>query len=173
MLMIISRIIVWACFATIVITPVIYLYFAFHLDVLQDLVVSALTLPVKWSTVGTGQWYTFLGLTFAYHCLGLISLYMLGKAFQNFANGMLFEPRNSQYLRRFSQFIFVQALLAPVHFALSSVILSMNHPVGQKMLSIQFGSNEVKVILLAGVMWVISELIIKAGALETENKQFV
>jgi hypothetical protein len=69
--------------------------------------------------------------------------------------------------------LFAQALAKPLHFSISSVLLSLNHPAGQKMLSASFGSNEVKVIALAMMLWVISDLLVQGSKLESENKQFI
>jgi len=49
----------------------------------------------------------------------------------------------------------------------------MNHPAGQKMLSVSFGSDEVKVIALAMILWVMSDLLVKGCKLENENKLFI
>lgn len=38
---------------------------------------------------------------------------------------------------------------------------------------VSFGSNEIKVIALAMILWVTSILSVEGGKLETENKQFV
>jgi actin-like ATPase involved in cell morphogenesis len=49
----------------------------------------------------------------------------------------------------------------------------MNHPAGQKILSISFGSDEIKVIALAMILWVMSDLLVIGNKLDSENKQFV
>jgi hypothetical protein len=56
---------------------------------------------------------------------------------------------------------------------LSSILLSLNQPAGQKLLSISLGSGEVKVIALAMILWVMSDLLVKGGRIERENKQFI
>ena len=54
-----------------------------------------------------------------------------------------------------------------------SVVLSLNHPAGERMLTISLGSNEFKAIGVALVLWVMSELLIEGCRLQTENQQFV
>jgi len=49
----------------------------------------------------------------------------------------------------------------------------MNHSAGQKILSVSFGSDEAKVIALAMILWVMSDLLVIASKLESENKQFI
>jgi len=41
------------------------------------------------------------------------------------------------------------------------------------MLSISVGSNEVRMIVLAVIFWVVSNLLIEGGKLQSENRQFV
>ncbi|MBU2985477.1 hypothetical protein KO528_08940 [Saccharophagus degradans] len=83
---------------------------------------------------------------------GVIGLYFLRRAFSNFAKGELFTLSNSRDLKLFSIFLFIQTLAKPLHFSLTSILLSMNHPAGQKMLSVSLGSGEIKVFSLAMIL---------------------
>jgi hypothetical protein len=53
------------------------------------------------------------------------------------------------------------------------MLLSWNHPPGEKMLSVSLGSGEIEVLSLAMILWVMSELLVKASKLEKENRQFI
>jgi len=119
------------------------------------------------------QWYSLWFLTVIYISIGLTGLYFLRRAFSNFAKGQLFNYRNSRDLRHFSILLFAQALAKPLHFAISSVVLSINHPAGQKLFLFSFGSDEIKVIALAMILWVMSDLLVRGSKLENENKQFI
>lgn len=130
-------------------------------------------LPIQWQTVSDLQWYSLWLLTVLYVAICLTGLYFLRRAFSNFAQGQLFNHSNSRDLQLFSILLFVQALAEPLRFSISSMLLSLNHPAGQKLLSISFGSNEVKVIALAMILWVMSELLVSGSKLESENKQFI
>lgn len=112
-------------------------------------------------------------LTLVYLTIGVTGLYFLRRAFSNFAKGELFNHSNSRDLKVFSVFLFAQAVAKPLHFSSASILLSMNHPDGEKVLSISLGSTEIKVVALAMILWVISDLLIRAGKLENENQQFV
>jgi hypothetical protein len=168
-----SRLIAWGCVVLLVAVPAIALYYLIDIEQFAVLAKNTLHLPVQWSSVTQGQWYGLWLITFLYVSVGLFSLYFLRRAFYNFAKGELFNLHNSRDLRYFSAFLFAQAIIKPVHFALSSLLLSLNHPPGQKMLSISFGSGEVKVLALAMIIWVMSDLLLQANRLENENKQFV
>ncbi|OZG72770.1 hypothetical protein BTA51_14710 [Hahella sp. CCB-MM4] len=168
-----SSLIAWGCLTLFVLTPLIALYFLVNIDAFASLAKYTLDLPIQWQSVESSQWYGFWALTMIYVAIGLGGLFFLRRAFANFARGELFNQDNSHDLRLFSIFLFIQALAKPLHMGLSSVLLSMNHPAGERMLSVSFGSDEVKVIALAMILWVMSDLLVKGSNLESENKQFV
>ncbi len=168
-----SLVIAWACTVLLVATPIAALFFLLKLSAFAGLARSSVGLPIQWGTVSDGQWYALWAMTAAYVSIGLFGLYFLRRAFFNFAKGELFNPANSRDIRRFSMLLFAQALVTPVHMSLMSVLLSLNHPVGQKMLSISIGSNELKAIAVALVLWVMSDLLVEGCKLQTENRQFV
>lgn len=153
--------------------PAVALFFLANLDSFAQFTRNSIGLPIEWQTVSAGQWYAFWALTALYLSIGLVGLYFLRRAFANFAQGELFNMANSRDFRGFSILLLAQALATPLHFALSSALLSLNHPAGEKMLSIAFGSNELKAIGVAIVLWVVSNLLLEGCKLQTENRQFV
>lgn len=168
-----AQLIAFGCIALLIAIPLAGLYFLFDIDLFATMAKSSLNLPIQWQTVSNMQWYSLWLLTLLYVATGLAGLYFLRRAFANFARGALFDHSNSRDLRLFSVFLFAQALAKPLHFSLASILLSMNHPAGQKMLSISLGSDEIKVIALAMILWVMSDLLVSANTLEKENKQFI
>jgi len=168
-----SQLVAWGCIAILIVAPVIALYFLINIELFISFAKSSLNLPIQWQTVSDMQWYSVWILTLFYATTGMAGLYFLRRAFSNFAKGELFNYSNSRDLRMFSVFLFVQALAKPLHFSLSSILLSMNHPADQKILSVSLGSGEIKVIALAMILWVMSDLLVSASKLEVENKQFI
>ncbi len=168
-----SRLIALGCMALLITIPVIALYFLVNIEQFAVMARSNLGLPIQWQTVSDIQWYSLWLLTVFYAAIGLAGIYFLRRAFSNFAKGQLFNHSNSRDLRLFSILLFTQALAKPLHFSIASILLSMNHPAGQKMLSVSFGSDEVKVIALAMILWVMSDLLVRGSKLESENKQFI
>ena len=168
-----SLLVSWGCSVLSILLPVAALFFLIDLSSFEQLVRNSIGLPVQWQTVSNGQWYGLWALMALYVSIGLVGLYFLRRAFANFANGELFNLVNSRDLRRFSILLLVQAIVTPLHYALSSVLLSLNHPAGEKMLSISFGSNEMRTIGVALVLWVMSNLLVEGSKLQTENRQFV
>jgi hypothetical protein len=168
-----SLLIAWSCTALLVLVPIGAVYYLFDLAAFAGLARVSIALPILWQTVTEAQMYALWVLTALYVALGLAGLYFLRRAFLNFAGGELFNAANSRDLRRFSVLLLLHALATPAHFALSSVLLSLNHPAGQKMLSISIGSNELKAVGVALVFWVMSNLLVEGGKLQAENQQFV
>ena len=168
-----SQLIVWLCTVVLFLAPAAAIYYLVELDAFIELAKSQLNLAIQWATVTDMQWYGLWGLTLLSVLPALIGIYFLRRAFIRFARGEFFNAINSHHLRLFSLFIFVQAVTSPLHFLLSSLLLSANHPAGQKILAITFGSNDIKTIVFAMIFWVLSDLLVKASRLETENKQFV
>jgi len=168
-----SLLIANGCLALLVVVPLAALYLLADIEAFAALASRNLPLPIRWHTVTDAQWYGLWCLTALYVGLGLAGIVFLRRAFARFADGELFTVNNSRHLRLFSIFVFAQALAKPVHFALSSVLLSWHHPPGQKVLSIMLGSGECQLIALAMILWVMSDLLVKARTLEHENRQFV
>lgn len=168
-----SQLIALGCTAILIAAPVTALYLLINLELFATMAKSNLSLPIQWQTVSDTQWYSLWLLTLFYTASGLAGIYFLRRAFSNFAKGELFNQSNSRDLRLFSVFLLVQAVAKPLHFSIASTLLSMNHPAGQKMLSISLGSGEIKVIALGIIMWVMSDLLVSASKLANENKQFV
>jgi len=161
------------CTLALLVFPLGALYLLVDIGAFARLSQAELPIPIIWQSVGSAQWYGFWVLTALYLAPGLIGLFYLRRAFANFANGEFFNSANSRDLKQFSVFLFIQALAKPLHFSIATLLLSMNHPPGQKMLSVSLGTNELKVIVLAMILWVISELLLKGAELERENKQFI
>lgn len=168
-----SKIIAWGCLAILFLTPLAAIFYLAELRAFAALAKQNLNLPIQWQSVTDMQWYGLWIVTVIYLAIAWGGLYFLRRAFLRFAQGQLFSLVNSRDLRLFSVFLFAHALAKPVHFAIASMLLSWNHPAGQKMLSISIGSDEVKIIALAMIVWVISDLLVKAATLENENKQFI
>ena len=168
-----SRLIAFACLILLIATPFLCLYFLINIELFVSLAKRNLGLAIEWQTVTAIQWYSLWVLTVLYLAIGWSGLYFLRRAFSNFAKGQLFNYSNSRDLRMFAILLFAQAIAKPLHFSISSVLLSINHSAGQKMLSVSFGSNELSMIALAMMLWVISDLLIQGSQLENENKQFV
>ncbi|MEM6485995.1 MAG: hypothetical protein AAF662_13560 [Pseudomonadota bacterium] len=168
-----SLIVAWGCTVVLAAGLCAALYFSIDIESFADLATDNLDLRIQWSTVGLAQWYGLWFLTCAHLGLGLGGVFFLRRAFSKFARGEFFTESNSRDLRLFSALLFAQAFAKPLQHALSSVLLSWNHADGQKLLSISLGSDELKIAMLAMILWVISDMLVRGRELEHENQQFV
>ncbi|MDJ0917815.1 MAG: DUF2975 domain-containing protein [Woeseiaceae bacterium] len=168
-----ASLVVWMCAAWLLLLPAGALYYLVNIDSLGALASRNLELPIQWFTVGRGQWYALWGATVVYLSLGYAGVWYLRKAFRSFASGDWFDAQNSRYLRRFAALLVLQGIAKPLHFGLASVILSMKHPPGERMLSISLGSNEAILIVAGLVFWVLADLLVEGTKADAENRQFV
>ncbi len=168
-----SRVISQCCLALMIMVPAAALYLLIDIGSFEMLVRQNFGLPIQWHSVTITQWYSLWIVTALYLAIGLSGVYFLRRAFTNFASGELFNLANSRNLRRFAMLLVAQAIARPVYDAASSVLLSLHHVVGEKILSVSFGSNELGAIALALVFWVMSNLLVEGCKLQAENRQFV
>jgi len=168
-----SRLVSASCMLVILLTPIMSLYYLVDLEAFRHLLTKSAALPIYWETVKSWQLVSVWFATLLYFLPGFFGLIFLRKAFLNFATGEFFNHLNSRALRWFSVLLMSQVILKPIHFAICSVLLSWNHPIGEKMLSLKFGTSDLKVLFIAFVLWVLSDLLVASCAIDHENKQFV
>ncbi len=168
-----SHLISRGCIATIVLIVITLFVFLIDIAGFAELAQSNLRLPIYWTTVEQWQWYLLWVSTAAFLATGLFGLYFLHRAFKKIAAGELFNLTNSLNIRRFSILLFVQAAAKPVYFSFASVLLSLNHPAGEKVFALTFGSQELTMLALAMILWVVSDVLVAGCRLQSENRQFV
>ncbi len=168
-----ARLVYWAASAWLIALPVGAIYVLTNIDVLTRIAQQNLGLPIQWFSVDAWQWYAVWAVSLGYLAIGYLGVYYLRRAFRSFARGQWFDTDNSRSLRLFAIFLVAQGLAKPLHFAACSVLLSWNHPAGERMLSLSAGSNELVLIISGLVVWVLADLLLAGIAADTENRQFV
>ncbi|MEM9404127.1 MAG: DUF2975 domain-containing protein [Pseudomonadota bacterium] len=168
-----ARLVQWAATAWLIALPLGAVYVLTDIDVLIRLAQRNLGLPIQWFSVDTWQWYAVWAATLGYLAIGYWGVYYLRRAFASFARGQWFDKDNSRSLRLFAIFLVTQGLAKPLHFGACSVLLSWNHPAGERMLSLSAGSNELVLIVSGLVVWVLADLLLAGIEADTENRQFV
>ena len=168
-----SYLIFWGSLATIFLTIIALLSFLIKIDWFAEIAQTNLRMPIYWTTVKAWQWYLLWASTTAFLAIGLFGLYFLHCAFKKISTGELFNLANSLNIRRFAILLFVQTAAKPIYLSFTSVILSLNHPKGEKMLSLTFGSQELTMLALAMIFWVVSDVLVAGCKLQAENRQFI
>ena len=163
----------WLCAVFLVFLPVMALYLLFNLEFFAVLAAKNLALPIIWASVSQQQWLFMWFLSVLHLSLAWLGVYFLRKAFARFSRGEFFNQSNCKCLRLFAIFLLLQSLMSPFLNAIYSVLLSWNHPPGEKLLVLSYGSPDIKLIALAMIFWVISDLLVRATNIDRENKQFI
>ena len=161
------------CTIWLVLLPAGALYLLIDLERFASIAATNLGQPIQWYTVTDPQWYGLWVSTAMYAAIGYAAVFYLRRAFGSFARGAWFDADNSRSLRRFALLLIAQGLAKPVHFAVSSVLLSINHPPGEKVLAVSLGSGEVILIATGLIMWVLADLLVEGMKADAENRQFV
>jgi hypothetical protein len=169
----ISHIISWGCLAIIAITTVFGLATLINIEWFAELARNNLQMPIQWSSVENWQWYSFWALLMTTLSLGSIGLFFLHRAYANFANGELFNISNSTNVKRFAIFMLAQTIAKPIILSLASILLSMNHPAKQKVLTISFGSQDIMMLGMVMILWTVSKLLVLGHELQFENQKFI
>lgn len=103
----------------------------------------------------------------------LYGIWHLRKLFGLFRTGIFFSENAVRHMYVFGLTLFIGALLKPLLGAVLSVVLTIENPPGLKSLAIQFGSNELFQILMAGTLTAITWILREGQKLAAENAEFI
>ncbi len=103
----------------------------------------------------------------------MYGLFNLRQLFKNYAAGLVFLSENATYIKRFAWMSIIGGGLSPFFGAVYSLILSMNHVEGERLLQISLGTTEIHTMLLGFVFVIIAHAMEAAHKLSEENSQFV
>lgn len=168
-----SRILSMLSLLPIVGIPIMWVYFLWKIDEFAEVILTNAGFSIQWSTVETYQLYIVCLSKAAVGMILVWGLLSLRKVFIAFTNGQIFVHQNILYIKHFSATLIFTAITGVLTTILASVILSLNHPAGQKTLSISIGGQEIWIMMIGLTFWLIAKILRKASLLENENKQFV
>ncbi len=161
------------CLASMIGGVILILICLFNFSWFELVIQENIDVPIQWHTVERWQWYSLWGLTTAFLLFGLCGVYYLFLSVRGISAAGLFDLKNSVYLRRFALIALSQVILKPMCFTLAIILLSWNHPAGQKMLVISVGSEQVSTLVLGLIIWVMSDMLVAGNELDVENKHFI
>lgn len=168
-----SRLMVWACWAFILLLPVtLAVYWAVAGDGVlaghANLPASAIgALLQPWQRLAGA---VVMGLPLVFLLTGL---WQAKRCFEQFAQGRVFTRQATDLLRRFAGWVAAAALAAIVASAATSVLLTLHNPPGMRHLALGIGSNHLFTFFFAGVVWLMAAVIGQGQALAEENERFV
>jgi len=106
-------------------------------------------------------------------CAMAYGLFRARLCFLGYVRGDTFSLGTVQHLRGFAVGMFAAALAGLLSPLLISVLLTLAAPPGQRALSLGIGSNEVLMLLFAGIVWQIAHVMTQAVELADEHAQIV
>lgn len=169
----ISRWMVAACWALLTGLPLgLVVYWATasdavlagHANLPPELIRSPLAV---WQRVAAGA---VMGVPLA---LLLAGVWQARRCFAMFAQGQVFTPQATSLLRRFAGWVALAALAALLSGVVTSVLLTLHNPPGQRHLAVGIGSDHVFTLFFAGLVWLMAAVIGEGQTLAEENEGFV
>ncbi|MCZ4306165.1 DUF2975 domain-containing protein [Zoogloeaceae bacterium G21618-S1] len=95
------------------------------------------------------------------------------RCFGLFAAGRVFVVEATNYLRRFAGRVAASVAVGMLCSTALSVVLTLGNPPGMRQVAIGVGSNEVFMLLFAGMVWLMAAVIGQGQSLAEENESFV
>lgn len=168
-----SRAMVWACRALLVLLPAAFVAWwatagAAELSAQGHLPAASVLGPLPLSQ-------RLLAAVLAAVPLGLLlaGVWQAERCFALFAQGQVFTAHAVACLRRFAGWVAAAALAAIIAGAAVSVVLTLNNPPGMRHLALGIGSSDVFTLFVAALVWLMADVIGQGHALAQENESFV
>jgi hypothetical protein len=100
----------------------------------------------------------------------LVGLLVLKRLASAYYRGEIFTLANARSYRTLGLVFFIDALLIkPLHQALLSLAVTLNNPPGSRVIAIAFGTQNINMLLLGGLLIFISWIMIQGHRLQEEN----
>lgn len=169
----ISRLMVWGCWAALVVMPwILVLYWVGASDATlvghANLSPAVLLQPLQpWQRVAGAL---VMGIPMA---LLLMGVWQARRCFSQFAQGQVFTTQATALLRRFAGWVAAAALAALLAGSVMSVVLTWHNPPGMRQLAVGFSSSDLFAFFFAGLVWLMAAVIGQGQALNEENQGFV
>jgi Protein of unknown function (DUF2975) len=97
----------------------------------------------------------------------------LRQLFLFYKNGVIFSFEHVVLFKKIAKLLSIWVLLSVVYESVKSVLFSLNNPVGERVLSIGFGSEELTLVVMAAFVYVIAWVMDEGRVLAEENKMTI
>ncbi|MCB2134549.1 MAG: DUF2975 domain-containing protein [Rhodobacteraceae bacterium] len=104
---------------------------------------------------------------------GVLALWWMRALFQGYRRGEILTPASAELIRRIGGALVVLALAGVVMETAQVLVLTIDNPAGERMLSVGFGGNFFGAILAGGLLVVIGWAMREAAHAAEENAGFV
>lgn len=97
----------------------------------------------------------------------------LRKIFLFYKEGIIFSFEHVVLFKKIAKLLAIWVLLSVAYESVKSVLFSLGNPVGERILSVGFGSEELMVIVVATFVYVIAWVMDEGRVLAEENKMTI
>ena len=118
---------------------------------------------------------TLLGLTLSTLHVGILvyALFVIAGIFRVFARGDWFAPHIGLCLKRFGMALLLFGATAPLLRVLLVGIFTMQNPPGQRLFSIGVSANDVVLVLVGTLIFMLGYMLQEAVRMADENRQII
>lgn len=128
---------------------------------------------IVWNNLSYGQKFVGFLVNMLNISLSMSALFYLSKLFKSFEKLAFFEKNNVDILRKAAWILIFQQIGYPIYTAILSITLTFNNPVGERNLTIGWGSKQFELLAVGLALWVISWIFDKAKKLQEEQNMTV
>ena len=168
-----ARFMAAASLALMVLAPLVTASIWLFLDVLPPDTFMRLGPSFEPADVGVAARLIGFSVMMVPTAIGLYGLWHLRQTFLESAHGRSFSMVSVDGFRRFAWAVLFYVISVPIMKAALSVVLSFHNPPGQKVLTLEFGSDDVIGLFLAGLLVAVGHIFSEARAIAEENASFV
>lgn len=117
----------------------------------------------------------FLGFLLSSVLLAILlyGLFQLIKFFRLYYNGDLFPGGAGNFLSRFGIALVFLVPAKILVFSISSVLFSLHLPAGKKQLAVAISSNELLLLVVGGLIYMVGHLLNSANEVAEENRHII
>jgi uncharacterized membrane protein YidH (DUF202 family) len=169
----ISAVLIWACTLSLLLTPLLVLWTWLDFDRFAPAIAAASNINLQRETLGALNITLGFLLTMVPLSLLMLGVWRLRQLFTLYRAGSYFNQAAAGHLHGFAMMLFFSALVSPITQALTTVVLTMGNPPGQRSLSINIGSDDFNQLALAGVLIAIAWVLREGQRLAQENAEII
>lgn len=100
----------------------------------------------------------------------LLIIYFLIKLFKQFEQNEIFSPSNVRYIRNIGYALLFGQLVQPIYQSLIGILLTSSNPPHQHFFSITFGTDNIRIMIGAGIIILVSWIMAEAQKLREEQQ---
>lgn len=172
-----SSVLAWACLALAAVLPVATLVGMLQISPAEMLTQMGIHAPsgANPGSLPVAAWQQGLAL-----CIGLLpvgavayALWRAHQCFRGFAAGAVFELATVRHLRGFAAGLLVSSMAGLLAPTVMGLVLTLQAPAGGRVLAFSLGSQQLLMLLFAGIVWQIGHVMTRAVELAEDNAQII